>query len=170
MTQIAQGVVKTLTQKPAGRGTVYNFCLEDGVWYGHGFKAPKFKQGDYIKFPWEANGDWKNCDGDNVEVLDAPAKDPMPVSTAPIAAKKGTDWDAKDKRITLLACRKDAIALAKVGIDTGAIKLGAKNKDQVLFSVVNQIAGDLYHSIYGEDYPLHTDDTATTEVANDSEE
>lgn len=84
------------------------------------------------------------------------------------AAAAKTDWDAKDRRITFLACRKDSLELIKLGIETGAIKLPSKgDKYDAMLDVVNRVANDLYSGIYGDDYPL-TAATDTEEAAGDN--
>jgi hypothetical protein len=170
----SQGTVEVVTSKPlaSGKGTMYNFKLADGVWYGLGFKQPAFTKGAFIKFSWTANGNFKNADFNSIEVVEgeAPAVAAAPATAAPAA--KATNWDEKDKRITLLACRKDAIALVQVAIETGAVSLGAaKNKKlSIMTEAVNQIAAELYYSIYGQAYPLHEPVPAPAEAVNDSEE
>ena len=142
----SQGIVEVVTEKPAGKGTAYNFKLNDGNWYGHGFKKPAFSKGASIKFAWEANGNWKNVDADTVVVME---------STKPVvhtAQSTGTDWDAKDRRITFLACRKDSIEMTKMALQEGALKLGAKNKLEVLIASVDELANDLYSGVYDEPF------------------
>jgi len=165
---ISQGIVEVLMAKPAGKGTAYNFKLDDGNWYGHGFEKPKFDKGSSIKFTWVANGQWKNVDAASVEVVESSA----PVThTAPATAKAAaTNWDEKDKRITFLACRKDSIQIAGLALDQGALKLGSKDKLAVLIGFVDEVANDLYTGIYGEPYPLTVEaEVATVETTNDEE-
>lgn len=162
-----QGLVGNVTQKPAGKGYVYNFVLENGTWYGHGFEKPKFNKGDYIKFAWTPNGNFKNVDASSVEIVPQAETKPQTTVGANAAAAK-TDWDAKDRRITFLACRKDSLELIKLGIETGAIKLPSKgDKYDAMLDVVNRVANDLYSGIYGDDYPL-TAATDTEEAAGDN--
>lgn len=165
---IDQGIVKAISQKPAGKGFVYNFCLENGTWYGHGFKEPKFNKGDFIKFTWTANGAFKNVDAASVEIQE----DTRPtVHTASTTATNKVDWDGKDRRITFLACRNTAVELAKLALEQGAIKLPAKgDKLDALVSQVDEIADTLYAGVYGESYPVNSTTTvAATEVDNDEE-
>jgi len=166
-----QGLVKVVSEKPtANGGTVYNFCLEDGTWYGLGFKAPSFKRGDFIEFAWEARGNFKNADLNSVVVKDSAPVQDTPARTTSVASK--TNQDKKDRRITMLACRKDAIAIAGIAIETGALKLGSKNKLEVLVEQVDHLATDLFYGIYGDNFPLHavSTDTPAAGDTNDSEE
>lgn len=161
----AQGIVKYIKESPAGRGTAYNFCLEDGTWYGNGFEKLPCSKGDMVKFTYTANGNFKNVDKGSMEVI----QDTRPsVVTAPTSTG-GTDWDAKDKRITFLACRKDAVELVKAGVQSGALKLPAKNGFDVLVEAAMNLSNDLYVSVYGEEFPVH-DATAIQGEGIDREE
>ena len=180
---ISQGIVKAVSERPAGNGIAYNFCTEDGTWYGFGFDKPKFGKGDYIKFTWTARGAYKNVDPKTVEVLDSNPSQTAPTVSNNYAAPSSnaagstrtvpaTNWDEKDRRITMLACRKDAIEITKMAIETGAIKLGnAKNKQAILLEAVDSVASDLFYGIYGEDFPLHTVavDSIAEEVTDNEE-
>jgi hypothetical protein len=179
---ISQGIVKAVSERPAGNGIAYNFCTEDGTWYGFGFDKPKFGKGDYIKFTWTARGAYKNVDPKTVEILDAQsssvsdsAGQSIPSNTPAAGISRSvpaTNWDEKDRRITMLACRKDAIEITKMAIETGAIKLGnAKNKQAILLEAVDSVASDLFYGIYGEDFPLHTVavDSIAEEVTDNEE-
>ena len=157
----SQGIVKVITEKQAGKGTAYNFALSDGNWYGCGFKKPDFSKGDFIKFTWEesADGRWKNVDAASVEVVE----DTKPkVHTAP-QKSVGTDWDAKDKRITFLASRKDSIEIIRVALQEGALKLGAKDKLETLLSQVDKLANDLYLEVYNEPFKEEKQEQQFTE-------
>jgi len=125
---VAQGVVKSITSKPAGRGTANNIKM-DRVWYGHGFVKPTFEKGDTIKFAWEPNGNFKNIDAASVEILTSGGGDAAGASVSPISsggASKGTDWDAKDKRIAYMSARNTSCAVLKAAIELGIIKLTTK--------------------------------------------
>jgi len=165
----AQGSVKAITSRQAGKGMAYNFCLEDGVWYGNGWDEPTFSKGDFIKFTYTANGNFKNVDKGSVQVV----QDERPTVHAAVStggrSATGTDWDMKDKRITFLACRKDAIALTQLGVECGALKLPAKDKFAALVGIATQTSEDLFQTIYGEVFPTH-DVLPIVEEKNDIEE
>lgn len=168
----SQGQVALVTEKQLdnGRGTVYSFKLEDGNWFGLGFTKPSFDKGDFIEFAYDQKGQYKNADAKSVVVKDTAPAAPAAQTAAP-AAK--TNWDEKDKRITMLACRNASIELAKLGIEAGAIKLGAKNKMDNLLNTVEALANDLYYGIYGADFDLKVRDVdrvAAQEEAFDGEE
>ena len=172
----SQGIVKAVSERPAGKGMAYNFCLEDGTWYGFGFSKPSFGRGDYIRFVWSANGQYKNVDAASVEILDNPTGTPPAETTtsaasqAPAAGK--TNWDEKDKRITLLACRKDAIEITKMALEQGALKLGSTAKDKygILMDAIDTTAADLYYGVYGDDFPTFTRTVEAEDTTNDTEE
>ena len=77
----AQGVVRKIFSKAAGRGTVYDFQLvDDKTYYKLNFEAPKFEEGDEVRFNWEENK-W----GANVLVETIKMKK----GNGPVASKSG---------------------------------------------------------------------------------
>lgn len=164
-----QGTVNLVTEKTldGGKGTVYNFKLEDGQWFGMGFKKPLFGKGDFIEFAYTMRGQYKNADPDSVVVKDTA---PVPAATPAAVPAAKTDWDTKDKRITMLACRKDAIELTKIAVEVGAVKFGARAKFDAVVEHVNNLSSDLFYNIYGEEFPLNERALpADAEVLNDEE-
>ncbi len=149
---ISQGKVEIITEKPAGNGFVYNLKLSDGEWYGYGFKKPAFERGASIKFAFTANGKWRNVDVASLEVVEDDRPVVHSATSTPATAAK-VDWDGKDKRITFLACRNTAVSIVGLALEHGAIKLGTKNKLEIITGAVDLAAGNLYTSIYGEEYP-----------------
>jgi hypothetical protein len=164
------GRVEALTEKPTSNGGMaYNFKMDNGEWFGHGFSKPIFDKGSNIQFVWTANGKWKNVDTSSVEVVESST----PVThTAPAAAKAAAvDWDGKDRRITFLACRKDSIQIASMALEHGALKLGKSKQLEILTGFIDEVANDLYTGIYGETYPVTPVTVASIEESvNDSEE
>jgi hypothetical protein len=134
----AKGNVEVISERAAGKGTAFNFKLDDGEWYSYGFKAPKFKRGDFVEF--EFSGQYKNVDVESV-LIKAGAEQPTASK-----AKGGTDWEAKDKRITYLAARNSAIAAVTLLIDAGAIKIGTKEADKyaIVTGAIDKIAGEYF--------------------------
>ncbi len=74
MSDHVEGLVAKISEKAAGKGTVYNVCLEidgqDDEWFGHGFDKPKFNEGDFIEFAIEYNGDYSNVDKRSVNIIE----------------------------------------------------------------------------------------------------
>jgi len=76
MSEHVEGIVKAISEKAAGRGTVFNIKVDiDGQedWFGHGFDKPDFAKGDEIAFDIILNGEYENIDPDSVEILNAAA-------------------------------------------------------------------------------------------------
>ena len=74
MSDHVEGLVAKISEKAAGKGTVYNICLEiegqDDEWFGHGFDKPDFFEGDFIEFDIDWNGEYANVDKSSVNVLE----------------------------------------------------------------------------------------------------
>jgi hypothetical protein len=74
MSDHVEGLVAKISEKAAGKGTVYNVCLEiegqDDEWFGHGFDEPEFFEGDFIEFDIEWNGEYANFDKSTINVLE----------------------------------------------------------------------------------------------------
>lgn len=63
------GTVQRIVAKQAGRGTAHNIQMDDGQWYGHGFKQPNFGEGAEISFDVEYNGQYANVIVESVQVI-----------------------------------------------------------------------------------------------------
>lgn len=63
------GTVQRLTSRKAGRGYAHNVQMDDGQWYGHGFKQPNFGEGAEISFDVEYNGQYANIIVESVQVM-----------------------------------------------------------------------------------------------------
>ncbi len=74
MSDHVEGLVAKISEKVAGKGTVYNVCLEiegqDDEWFGHGFDKPAFFEGDFIEFDIEWNGEYANFDKNTINILE----------------------------------------------------------------------------------------------------
>jgi len=115
MSEIAQGNVEVITKNKAG---FWNVKLDDEQWYGIGKSSQGIEKGQVIKFPWKANGNFKNSTAD-VEVVSAGASPSYSGGTS-------TGGDNRQNSIIYQSSRKDAIEFVKLAIDTGAITLPAK--------------------------------------------
>ncbi len=74
MSDHVEGKVEKISEKPAGKGVVYNVCLsiegQDDEWFGHGFDKPDFFEGDVIEFDIEWNGEYANFDKNTINILE----------------------------------------------------------------------------------------------------
>jgi hypothetical protein len=141
MEQVINGIVEQVGSRPAGRGTAYSLKV-NGTWYSVGFKNPNVQTGQEVSFPVTQNGQyWNLTKGATVSITGGGAAAQAPVQQAQQAASQGVSKDEywkrkeekdveKDKRIQYLASRKDAIEVAKLLNDAGALKLPAKQADK----------------------------------------
>ena len=168
MANNVQGAVEFIGQK----GKAWNVKINN-AWYGHGFKAPSFAKGDYIKFNYTENGNFKNIDVASIEVQKQP--------TAPAAAPSVTHeskeeaknyWDSKDKRIAYAGCQEDAVALVALALQYDALSLGTKKNERlgVLTKIVQKVASDLYTHIMSGNFEKSADEeVAVVTVTNEDE-
>lgn len=146
----SKGIVEVINEKNG----MYSFKVGND-WIGAGKYPPKFEKGDEIEFKYTKNGQWNNVVFNSITVLEkAPSQ---PSSGASGAAKSGgVNWDLKDKRITYLACRKDALALADIMVRTDSITLPPASKKadryQVLIDLVEELTNNYFEKLYGEPY------------------
>lgn len=136
----AAGIVEVLSIKPTARGgNSYNFKLNDGVWYGHGFEEPKFVKGDNVEFTFAENGNFKNVDASTVVVKAVAAATAASGSSS--SAPVSTSYDDRQLAITYQAARKDALQIVEMALANDALSLGAKKADKlgVLESMVDKM-------------------------------
>jgi len=161
--ETVQGIVEKINCNANG---FYGVKLGE-TWYGAGKYAPKFDEGDEVSFGYTMNGKYANMDFKSVDVIAkaTAAPSPAPSSQASSSAalpsgaapkSGGTNWDLKDKRITYLASRKDALALIDVLIAADALVLpgGTKKAEryQAVCAMVNDTTQEMYSEIYGENF------------------
>lgn len=189
------GVVEFIGQ----RGKAWNIKLANGSWYGLGFKAPTFSKNDFISFEVSetlvGGKTYENVLMDTVVIdaakaavvvappLSATAELGKPNSGKEIAAPTSGGagyWDAKDARITFLACRNTAVEIVKLAFDKDMLTIPTKKADrmEVLLAAVDQVANDLYSGamsgVYGkQSLGTNTKDAAaqvSTQAATPSDE
>jgi hypothetical protein len=150
MSETVSGTVEKINKNKSG---FYGILVAD-TWFGGGKYAPKFSEGDTIQFNWKANGNFKNIDG-SVEVLEKGAGSTVPSGVAS-SGGKATNWDLKDKRITMLACRKDAISLVNIIAEKDALTLPTKKADRMeaILLLVDELTEGLYSKIYSTPYEV----------------
>ena len=130
-----------------------------GNYYGAGKYAPKFNEGDEVEFGYTENGKYKNMDFKTVKVIEkgsGEVKKSQSGNTTQRPQTNSTNWDEKDKRITFLACRKDAIEIMKMALDRDALTLPTKKADRMetLVELVDTLANDLYGGVYDSEFKL----------------
>ncbi len=155
MTGNVKGIVEYLDKKDSG---FYSVKIA-GEYFGAGKYAPKFDQGDEVSFDYtdrESGGKiFHNMTFGTVKVLEKGEGKPSASSSASATgSSKGTDWAAKDKRITFLACRKDALSLTAMALEHKAITLPTKagEKLETLQSFIDTLTEDLYAAVYQVPY------------------
>ena len=142
----SQGIVEVVRQHPTNQ--LYSFKVGDN-WFGAGKYAPKFAQGDEIKFGYTQKGQYFNLEFGTVEVLEK-GKGGNGAASAPQSSSKGVDWEGKDKRITYLSCRNSALALFSAAVASDSLVLPAKKADRmdVLKEMINELTDEYYEDIY----------------------
>lgn len=150
MTETVKGVVERINKNAGG---FYGVKIGED-WFGAGKFEPKFSEGDEVSFEYSSNGKYKNMEFKTVTVLEKGAGKADRSSSSGSSTAAPTNWDLKDKRITYLASRKDAIELARLAIDKDAIILPTKKQDrlEVIVALVDELTGTMYQRIYGEEF------------------
>lgn len=134
------GIVKKIKATPRGRGTAYNFVMDDDNWYGHGFAPPKFKENDKVTFSYEVNGNFKNVDPRTVKVEQAPAQESYKQGGDSRPQKAG-GYQNNQVAIQYQASRNSAIAVVQMALEAGSLPLPTKKADQ--FDAILSIVDDL---------------------------
>jgi hypothetical protein len=165
MSETMIGVVQFVNSKPAGKGTVYSFKLND-EWYNLGFngnKKPNFNKGDKVKFNWELGKYGKDVTG-AVQVSKSDGTDPAPSSggSKPTynagGGQKDTYWADKekyDKQVTAplihfqnATTNAVQIVIAALNKDILPVPAGKKKADQFehLMEIVAQVRDEINQS------------------------
>ena len=130
-----QGVVEAVSKNKAD---FYSIKLPD-AWYGTGSKNdPGLRQGDVVKFEWEANGNFRNIKKGTLTKVEGAA----PVGNS---QPRGFGDDARQKSIIYQSSRKDAIEIVKAAQSAGCLALPAKKGDafEALLALVDDLTIDL---------------------------
>ena len=154
MTETVQGVVERINKNQGG---FYGVKIGE-EWFGAGKFEPKFNEGDEVKFGYTRNGKYANMEFGTVVVVNKGSGNSQTSGNSTSSSSGGgsgsTNWDLKDKRITMLASRKDAIELMGLMISSDSFQLPTKKADRydVVMEQVSNMTQDLYVAIYGEPY------------------
>ena len=94
-----KGVVQAIETKQVSGGTKTAYSIVvGGQGYGAGLFKPKCKEGDYVTFEVEMNGNYKNVARNSLSVSDyKPTAEDTSAPTKSAAKTTGVDWDAKAK-------------------------------------------------------------------------
>jgi uncharacterized protein YkvS len=150
MSETVKGVVEKINKN----GEYYGVLIGED-WFGAGKYRPKFDEGDEVSFDFTMNGKYKNMDYKTVTVLGKGSGGGTQSSSGGgTKAASTTNWDLKDKRITYLASRKDAIEITRLCADKDAFVLPAKKSDRmdVILEFIDELTGTMYEKIYGEPF------------------
>ena len=160
-----KGVVQAVeTREVSGGRTAYSVRV-GGQSYGAGLFKPKCKEGDYVTFEEERNGNYKNIARGSLKVSDyKPSPEEEKVETKPYTPNSGgVDWDAKAKAdaerqdtISRQASSNSAIAFMQIMSDNDALGLpktdtrGAKAK--ALTALLRKLEVEFYERNTGKTY------------------
>ena len=148
----------TIEKVNKNKGGFYALLIAD-TWYGCGKSEPTAKKGDTVQFSYNSRGKFKDVVGE-VEVLEQGAgtvRSYAEGSTQPtITSSKATNWDLKDKRITYLACRKDAIAIIQAMVDTTSLPLPTKKDEryEAILALVDELTSGFYSKVYSSSFEV----------------
>jgi len=119
-----------IVEKIANNGKAFNIVVS-GEWYGYGFSAPSFTEGQTISFDWKENGRFKNVVVPSLRVLPAAAETPAPApEAAPAKAGGRGGYGATQLSIQYQSARNAAIEVASLLVSNGALALPPKKGDQ----------------------------------------
>lgn len=118
-------------------------------------------EGDSVRVGYITKGDFKNLD--SIETVARAEKNPVP--TAGKAAPVPYNPNVKEKRITFLASRRDAIEFVKALIQTESVSLGAKKGDKadIFYGLVNKYAARMAADAWDADN-IKADETINAAV------
>jgi len=155
-----QGFAKIVGRTiPSGK-TMYDLIMDNGDKYGLGpFRPKHIADGDYVSFEVEYNGNFKNVARGSLQKEAKPAG-AAPASRAAPAAAYAKAQDNRQEIISKQAAANTAIAFVKMAIDTGAIKLPAKNAADTLLAITSEYTAVFYKKATGEEYKGDDDDAA----------
>ena len=156
MTDTVQGIVEYLDLGDTG----FWSAKIGNERFGCGKYEPKFKIGDEVSFDFtkrESGGRmYNNMQFGTVKILEKGVANSTSSSGQTGGGMKATNWDEKDKRISFLACRKDALVLAGLALEHKAFVMPTKAADKLetLQSFVDTLTLDLYSGVYNEPYEV----------------
>ena len=134
------GVIQTIKQKQTKIGTMYDIQV-NGDWYGIGKYAPKAKEGDYVTFTPEYNGNFKNVERGTLKVsANKPANTGSTQASSNVRAASNS-FDARQDAISRQAASNTAIAWLSLLNTVGALPIAtskSKGSQQEAMDVIRR--------------------------------
>lgn len=134
-------------------GPMYDLLFSNGDKIGAGKFAPKgVAEGDYVKYEYTMNGNFKNLAAGSLSKIDKPAGVAAP---APRSSGSSGNFDERQDTISKQAALNSAIALATLAQSAEALPLGAKTlapakRLDALLAVINEFTAKFYHQATGK--------------------
>ena len=180
-----KGVVQAIESREVSGGRTAYSLRVGGQSYGAGLFKPKCKEGDYVTFEEERNGNYKNIARNSLKVSDykpapedAPA--PAPATVKSSSGNKDTYWEDKAKAdierqdtISRQAASNSAIEFMKIMSENDALGLpksdakGAKAK--ALVALLHKLEVEFYERNTGKTY-VDITPKAQAEAADEADE
>lgn len=175
MSQVS-GIIQSIESRKVSNGTktAYNIIVA-GQSYGAGLYAPKAKEGDYVTFTAEQNGNFLNVERGTLKVGKAPAGEAKGTAASAASNVKQAvgGYDARQDAISRQAASNTAIAWLTVLHNVGALPAAKSKGDhqQVMDTLRREYEKEFYQSNTGNTWkdinPTKTVE-ADDEVAEDS--
>ena len=179
MADTISGVIQQIRTKQTKIGTMYDIQV-NGDFYGIGKYAPKAKEGDYVTFTPEYNGNFKNVERGTLKVS---ANKPANVGNSAPATNvraASNSFDARQDAISRQAASNTAIAWLTLLNTAGALPIAtskSKGSQQEAMDVIRrQYEKEFYEANTGiewknispkQDAESDADDNGEEEVEND---
>ena len=123
----AAGIVEKVVHNKTRVGLTHSFAIGDD-WYGT-FKSQPPAEGDYVEFEYSENkAGYYDVDMKTLKITEAEVTESAGASKASPNAKAAFNKSSnKDAQMRWQGARKDALALAAIAQEAGALDLGAAN-------------------------------------------
>lgn len=167
MSQVS-GIIQSIESRKVSNGTktAYNIIVA-GQSYGAGLYAPKAKEGDYVTFTAEQNGNFLNVERGTLKVGKAPAGEAKAATSAAVKQAVG-GYDARQDAISRQAASNTAIAWVTLLHTVGALPAAKSKGDHqaVMDTFRREYEKEFYQSNTGN---VWKDINPTKTVAADDE-
>ena len=174
------GVIQAIKQKQTKIGPMYDLQV-GGEWFGIGKYAPKAKEGDYVTFTPEYNGNFKNVERGTLKVSQHKPAGAGNASSAQQAVRSAANsFDARQDAISRQAASNTAIAWLTMLHTAGALPVStskSKGGQQEALDVIRrQYEKEFYEANTGiewknispkQDAESDADDNGEEEAEND---
>ena len=141
MADTISGVIQQIRTKQTKIGTMYDIQV-NGDFYGIGKYAPKAKEGDYVTFTPEYNGNFKNVERGTLKVSqNKPSNAGSSSSTQQAVRSASNSFDARQDAISRQAASNTAIAWLTLLNTAGALPIAtskSKGSQQEAMDVIRR--------------------------------